>query len=379
MQQKIKNIEFLKILFIIMIVYAHIMWLCCSVFKLYNNFSLYKKLYAISTTSFVCVEYFFIMSGFLFFFHIQKNNDNTLTYSFERFIRLWPLLFCSICILYLLSLFGFCEFYPYSNILNLLFLFRTGIDNGPVNNIHSWFVCILFWCSIFYHYIYRNFNQKAVNLIVVLIVFYSYTAILSYYSGIIPGVHTKLINGISGGILRGLASIGLGFLIGLFWHNFGDYIKNFEIKNKFKSFFFSITVSFFEIYLFLFIFNNSIFHKIKYRNQFIFVVAFIALFILFLAKKGILSKLLENNLSVFLGKFSYSIYIMQAVGFVIAKHYFWLNKSFVYTHPYLNIVITILICIIIGILSRLFIEVKTTKYLKDRLNNLNIEKSPTPE
>lgn len=61
----------------------------------------------------------------------------------------------------------------------------------------------------------------------------------------------------------------------------------------------------------------------------------------------------------------------------MTKPYLWGNKDFMYSHPYMNISLTVFVCVLIGILSRLFIEVKITKYLKDRLNNLNIEKSPT--
>lgn len=362
---RIKNIEFFRFLFAIMIVYAHIMWFCCSVFNIYIDFPLYMKLWSHCSDSFLCVEYFFIIAGFFLFFHIKNKKDETLSFAVNKIVRLWPLLALSIfCIGIISSLFKFVDFYSYSNVLNLLFLLMTCIGKTLTNNMHSWFVCVLFWCSIFYHYIGRNFNVKITNFIIGILIFYSYTQILNWNNGSIPGVHSQILNGISGGMLRGFASIGLGYFVGMFWTTIAPYVENYKIKNKLKSSILFVALSIIEIYLFVFLINNSLFHRISFNNDFIFIVVFTVLFILFLAKKGLLSKLLENNLSVFLGKFSYSIYIMQAVGFVIAKHFFWEDKIFVHSHPYLNIVYTIIVCLFIGIISHYLIEKPCIDYFK---------------
>lgn len=370
MLEKIKNIEFLRFIFAIEIVYFHFFIYSKSVFP---DFALYKKLFINSTDAFLCVEYFFIIAGFFMYYHLYYKNDSTFEYSINKIIRLWPLLAFSIFVIFLFSLFHFGKFHFYSNILNLLFLYCTGMLNFPVNNGHSWFICILFWVSIMYHYLHKCFDKKIFNLIVFGAVFCSYAILIQDTNGYI-GSKAHMVNHLfSYGMLRGFASIGLGYFIGMLWQKISIYVKDFKIKNQFKSVLFFTAISALELYLSGFILYYSIFSKIEYKNNMIFIVAFVFLFLLFLAKKGILSKLLENNISVFLGKFSYSIYIMQAAGFFMTKPYLWGNKDFMYSHPYMNISLTVFVCVLIGILSHYFIEERSVKYLKDKLRNI---KSP---
>ena len=86
-----------------------------------------------------------------------------------------------------------------------------------------------------------------------------------------------------------------------------DMLEKYDNMRAYKKYLSYFVISSLEIYLFLFIVNNSIFHKIRYENDFIFIIVFSLLFLLFIAKKGLLSNLLENNISALLGKYSYSI------------------------------------------------------------------------
>ena len=359
--EKIKNIEFLRFLFAIMIVFGHIIHICVYYSRLYSDYTLYRKYAEPVVDAFLCVEYFFIMAGFFLFFHLENKNDSTMKFSIGKFIRLWPLLAFYVILYWILSLFHIVDFDSYGNFVNLFFLYSILPSVYSVNNAISWFICSYFWCIIILHYSYRVLTQKIFNLGLVLVVLYSFTLILNWKTGQIPGCQTKIINGISGGLLRASAGFGLGYFLGMFWDYISDTVKNFSIKNKWKSALFFVFVSVLEIYLFMFIINNSIFHKIHFNNDLLFIIIFCSLFILFLCRKGLLSKLLENNISVFLGKFSYSIYIMQCVGFVLEKHFMWTNKEFVYAHPYINIWASILICVAIGVVSHIFVEKKAVK------------------
>lgn len=360
--EKIKNIEFLRFIFAIMIVYAHIIYLCVPVYHLYEDFPLYAKLWPPLVDAFLCVEYFFIIAGFFLFFHLKNKQDTTLEFSVNKFVRLWPLLAFSIIVFLLLALFHIGDFYSYGNVINLFLMYSVLIGQKiPVNNGCSWFICSFFWCCLFMHYCYRTFSERIFNILMCILIFFSFTAVLTWSDGQIPGSQTKIWGLFSGALLRGFAGLGLGYFLGMLWKNVSVVVRNFQIKNKIKSVAFFIVVSAIEIYLFVFLINNSIFHRISFHNDFIFIIVFSCLFLLFLARKGLLSKLLENNISVFLGKFSFAIYIMQDVGFAIEKHFMWTNKAFVYAHPYWNIWASILICVVIGVLSHIFVEQKAVK------------------
>ncbi len=358
--EKIKNIEFLRFIFAIIIVYSHILYYCVPIYHLYEDFPLYVKLWMQRAGTSLCVEYFFIMAGFFLFFHFKNKQDSTLEFSINKIIRFWPLIAFSIILSGLLSLFHICDFYSYANVLTLLFLHNVLIWKMTNNGV-SWFVCALFWTSIFLHYSYKTFSHRVFNIIMFILLFMSYTAILTWNNGTITGAQGKIFGLFSGAFFRAFAGLGLGYFLGMLWENISEYVKNFQIKNKLKSALFFIAISAFEIYLFMFLINNTIFHKISFHNNFIYIVIFSSLFLLFLAKKGLLSKLLENKFSIFLGKFSFAIYIMQEVGFAIEKHFMWTNKAFVYAHPYWNIWASILICVVIGVLSHIFVEQKAVK------------------
>ncbi len=347
-KNKIKNIEFLRFIFAIIIIHSHILWLLIGVYKICPGFSPYIHLY--SPDGFLCVEYFFIISGFFLYKHCLRKNDSTINYTVEKIKRLYPLFLFSFLLIYLTSIFIPINLYNYSNFLNLLMLNFTVVKTGS-NNGYSWFINVLFLVSIFFHYLYRNYNKKTVNLFIFITVIISYTLLLNKSGGSIPGRERDVFYILQGSVLRGLGGLGIGCIIGLFTEKLSDFINNF--KPKFPSF---CIISFLEIYFLLFIFNNSIFHKISYQNDFIFIAIFSILFVLFIARKGFLSKLLDNNISVYLGAFSYSIYIMQAVGFYISKYYFWDNKAFIYAHPYINLSISLSVCILIGIISHLIIN-----------------------
>lgn len=361
--EKIKNIEFLRFVFVLMIVFAHIIEFCIRRTGLYADYEVYTKYWGPVIDAFLCVDYFFIVSGFFLFFHFKNKQDSTLEFAVNKIIRFWPLLAFSIILFGVLSLFHICKFYSYGNIISLFFLYTVFAEpmGIAVNNGASWFICQLFWISLFLHYSYKTLSQRMFNIIMFLIIFFSFTVILHFNSGTIPGVQMQVFGCVPGAVLRALATICLGYFVGMLWANISDYVKNFQIKNKLKSALFFISVSALEIYLFVFLINNSIFHKIHFNNDLLFIIIFCSLFILFLCRKGLLSKLLENNISVFLGKFSFAIYIMQGVGLAIEKHFMWTNKAFVYAHPYINIWISILICVVIGVLSHIFVEKKAVK------------------
>lgn len=144
---------------------------------------------------------------------------------------------------------------------------------------------------------------------------------------------------------------------------------NFKI-NRAISF---ISVSAVEIYCFIFLMQNFVFHKISYRNPMLFVFTFAILLILFVYKKGLLSTLLDNKLSEILGKYSYSIYVMQQVVFYILQNTLWKNECLVLNHIYICLIISIIFSVITGIIVYHLVEKPCVSFSKKWLepNNNN--------
>ena len=57
-----------------------------------------------------------------------------------------------------------------------------------------------------------------------------------------------------------------------------------------------------------------------------------------------------------LGKYTYSMYVMQETAFVILQHTFWKNTTYIQMHPIIAIMLSIISATILGITAYYFIE-----------------------
>lgn len=248
----------------------------------------------------------------------------------------------------------------YPSIYNILFLQSIGLSSeyGGIN----WYISPFFWGSIFYYALLKCLPKPKVNVVIGIIVYFSYMININYcHGGFGRG---PIYNFIDLGLLRVLAGLGLGYLL-------GEIISTFSGKkclNKYpviKMLLFSI----FEIGLFIFILTYFLYSKIAYSNQFIIVIAFSFLLLCFINGSGILSKALNNKASAFLGKYAYSIYVMQQISFWILSKTLWKHTHFVMSHAYRCIVISVLFSLIIGIITYHCIERPATIFYRKHFSN----------
>ena len=167
------------------------------------------------------------------------------------------------------------------------------------------------------------------------------------------------------GLLRGLGSIGIGYFIGLIYKENEDKIENMKF-NKITTFFITLL----EIFLFSWSVYYLVIHKISYKNNIIFILFFNILFILFLIKKGLFTKLLDNNLSVILGRYSYSIYITHSFVLNMLRTFFWKKYiNIIIIYPLLNVVMTMLLVLISSILVYHLVKKPSAEYLRRKWFN----------
>lgn len=82
---------------------------------------------------------------------------------------------------------------------------------------------------------------------------------------------------------------------------------------------------------------------------------------------GYFSRLLNNDFSVILGRYSYSIFIMHTIVLDLFKVYLWQShKSFIIHYPILNLIIPIFVSIVVGILTYHCVERPAANYLKNK-------------
>lgn len=307
--EKIKNIEILRFIFILQIFFMHTI----NSNKLYLSFpeiDLFQKLHMALGKAYLCVDYFFIIAGFFLVYTFK--NISVQEFIKKKLNRLLPEIIISILMLYGLSLIFKTIRIDTNAVVSTLTL-TTNLGIFPMTVGYAWFATALFWGLLFYFYCLKHFKQKYNNINFALVVIISYSMLFNHNGGF-GNVLPNLYGYINIGLLRALAGIGIGYFIGCWYLNNKNNLKqNVTLLQKFIYTFLEGFTLFYLIYF-------TSFHKYKYSLM-ILIYTFVLLFILFLIKKGYISRLLDNNFSVFLGKYVYSLYIMEIVVTIFLKDY----------------------------------------------------------
>ena len=220
---KIQNINFFRIFFTLMIVYGHIIQ--HYMMPMYGELPFFQNMSKHISYSFgyMC-DMFFIISGFFLFFSFKKHLEFS-DFVITKVIRLLPVLIFSIFAILLLSfIFTDVHYLKYQNFLAIFFLNSSFIANFNTNNNTAWYINVLFWGYIFYYCFVNLLPKEKINYAIGILIFFSYSVLLNkmelYNQPQIWQDGTITIC-----MLRGIAGIGLGYLIGN-WHN--NNLQNYQ-------------------------------------------------------------------------------------------------------------------------------------------------------
>ncbi len=352
--EKIKDIEILRFLFSLVIIFVHIKVLILKPFV--DEIPFYQNLIDNFSYSYLPVDFFFIISGF-FLFLTTDFGCNFIDFAKKKFLRLMPLAFYIIVLYWLAAQFTPIKFIKYENVFAMLTLNNCGLTLSYPNNHCLWYISALFWCMCFYFYLYKIINKKHFNFITACMIFFCYSLWLHSH---FPHNWQNVYKVFNIGMLRGIAGLGVGYFISMIYKDNIDKIRQTNLKILPK-----ILTTAAEIYLFCFIFYYICLHKMNYNNQLILIVAFIGLFWLFLIKKGWFSMLLENNFSVFLGKFAFPIFMTHF--FILDLWVYTVVKNchdLIVLHPWLNLVLMFITMILFGVITHYFVEQPINRLLK---------------
>lgn len=347
---KFKNIEFLRFIFSLIIVHFHFYS------SIGNTFGIpfYQTMGTAVQDGYLVVEMFFILSGFFLGRNYQHTTSPAWTdFALGKIIRMWPLA----AFIWLFDIIAYQNFeITYTAFLNLFFLQSTGLVINYRLSVLMWFVSALFWVLLFYYYLLKNFEQPKTNLWIALIVFFSYVAVINHNHGALTGAGGSIIGGVfSLGILRALAGVGLGYFLFRFYNILN--MRNFAATSK-TFFLFSLI----EAGCLLFILINTVFRHISYNDKFVFIPIFSWLLLSFCLRLGVVSRMLENDFSLKLGRYAYSIYLMQVIAFYIGNRWLWQFDGLLEC-PWLNICLTMFLAAFIGIMGYHGIEAPARHFL----------------
>lgn len=350
------NVDFLRFILAVQIVVRHQI---CKWAGL-NDFT------ALAASKFnlwsIAVEFFFIIAGFFIFFSIKKETD-TMDFTKKRFLRLAPLVWFLVIISAIISPIINVKFSFDGNILTIPLMHSIGFTptstTGGTINGTIWFVSVLFWCSVFYFYIYKIFDKKYLNIIIASITIFSYGVIMNCNHFKFDIITKNIFYFCNTGVLRGLAGLGVGYFLAMLYKS--GFLQNCTKKMQiFISLLEISLIGFFTYFLFLT-------PKLPGKTAMTYIVCFSTLFYLFLVKQGIISKLLNNKYLAELGKYSYSIYIIHSAVLCTILHTLFLpNLHFVQSHMILCFWGELLLTIIIGITTYYLVESPLNKFINQK-------------
>ncbi len=323
----------------------------------------------------LAVDFFFILSGVV----LQKayfNQDITFSNFFiKRLVRLYPLHIFSLFVVALLFLGSvFFVNYPKSQDLTLAFqwhfpddYYQDGVlftflqqvflinglgfhPHGQFWNGPSWSVSAELWVNVIFFIWFRKFSTHFLILLSIVI----YLLIFTIFGKL--DVHIQNMLYLNAGVVRCLAGFCLGVAI---YRVLGD-----RQVNKEFNYFYTCLQIICAIMLFYVIFAK----KANYNDFMAIILIVILICISLLQINTLLNRFLRKDLFVFLGKISYSIYLIHySVQYIFQSYLDWHFDYSVY--GWMKLAGYLFCVIFLSSVTYSFIE-KNSKFLFDKIVNL---------
>ncbi len=310
--------------------------------------------------SFIFVDFFFVLSGFVIAYSYLNHLNNTdafIVFLKKRFIRLYPLLFYSVLIYVPLKAYGIFTGFEFNDgiytVYNLIFETLdslTFMNSTPIlgsnegMNPVSWSISAEMISYVYFGLIVILFMKKhiiaiALATIVTFIFFFQYG-------------HLEVAGAL--GFLRGILGFSLGVIVHSLHQRFSCQFKGWEIP-------YLATL----VMLFYFV-------DLEIKQELILAFPFwfgLGIFI-FCRSGGLISKFLRIRAVQFLGKISYSIYLNHFFVLWVIHFIFWKVLKLEASQPgvWISFISTLGVTIVYSFFTQRFIEVKLGGWLRDKIN-----------
>ena len=287
--------------------------------------------------------FFFIMSGF---FLARQNQDADISVTVKKKIcHLYPVfVFSLLCC----AFFGLDPQKAQAVLANLLFLDSgSGFVKFDSPNPVGWYVCVLFWLSIFFLLLWKSLPPRSITLCMGLICAVSWILMnrlppeaVNYNSPIFVLLTPGLVNA-------------------LFSMSFGYFLSQLP-KPSFSQARLSVFIRYAIMVVLLFLLcHHMAFRKPRY-GTIMYLFWFVPLFWFCLCDQG-------AKLFSVLGRYSYSIFMMQWAAFGLCRRTLWLHEDFVKENPVLTVALSIIYCVALGVAAYHLVERPGAAFLKKKL------------
>ncbi len=365
--KRLYNIDFLRFVFAVIIVYHHL--LHDNIIKATGGTDYFNSMAESWVYAGAIVECFFILAGYFLYKTYYKRPDLSVKeFTYKKIARLWPVLF----IYCLLNVFVF-KTNPYTSFYNVLFLQCIGVST-EYQGI-NWYISPFFWTLIFYFVLLKCVkNKKHLNIAIGLICYFSYVFLVNYSSGRFGRETVGFVFNL--GLLRALGGIGVGYLTAFCLESIKKMPSIICFSpTKMQSAAITAVITVLEAVSIAALMINFIGKENADKNQFFAVIMFVLLLVCMLSQKGVISRVFNRKIFGTLGKYSYSIYVMQQIAFWTLRDVFWQkNISYIQQHGLRTLLISLVFSVALGIVTYYVVEKPAAALFKKMGKRIFLEK-----
>lgn len=357
---RIKNIEFLRIVGCIAIVMLHLFF---TKIGHMHNVPFYHYWSMATKNGAKAVDLFFMLSG-LFFAITYNPALTTGKFLLKKIIRLYPVYLFGLIAFFIGTLISSeYNFSIYNAIFSALGFNSTIFVKGSTGHVSAfWYVTTMLWTLLLLSGALKNFDKNKIKYCMSIIVFFAYGFIISSGGGKIDNPYINFGGITTMGMLRGIAGISVGYLIGDWYKENIKKIKEWNVSIEGQ-----ILLTIIEASCLYFIIKYMTYVKFTFKNDTLFLISFILIIVLFLLKKGFISRLLDTDIWNIFSKYTYSIYLSHQLVFMYLAALLWNNSmKFVVKHPIMNCSLTLSLVLIVGVMVYHLVEKPCAAYLKKR-------------
>lgn len=254
--------------------------------------------------AYIAVDFFFILSGFVLSYvykqALSEGKINNTIFSLHRFVRMYPLHLATLIATFFIYYFlynGFPFDRPlYSGVANLALMHGMGMTSDWSWNDPSWSISVEFWASVL---MFKILVQKFSNTALFFFSFVCYTIVFNKHNSLMASFDFSYFY-LSSGFLKCIGGMALGILL----YNLADNKKTQTQQPKIAT---SLVDGLIFLIIMIFMCVNISVPRVD-----ILMIVFAALLIYRLhTKNSFLRKIIETKPFNFLGKVSFSLYLIH--------------------------------------------------------------------
>lgn len=350
------TIELLRFVFACVIVYFHI--LHSNIIQYVGNEPAYMIMQATNYLSEYIVECFLIISGYFLYLSVKNDREKPfIEFLFDKIARLWPVFIVQTVLMVVFFKMGIKEAF-----FDCFFLRATGLV--PVYRGIVWYIGPFFYMTLLTFALLKTLPKKYSMLVTSVIIYLSYAVNLNMFDGMVG--REVVLGFVSAAMLRVLGGICIGVLIAA---GTEEYHKVFGCSSGVERKIVQLLVSATEITVGAVLARLFVFYDRPITSVSIIIVLFAVLLVCIVSERGVVSVLLNRPVFALLGRYSYSIYVMQQFTFNLLGKTLWKNTDFVCSNPYLTVAVSVAACVVIGVITYHLVEQPAVMLYKKWKNN----------